>query len=62
MKKRFWRTFGATSASLRWHLGVVTQPIDVIRDCLPNAELLVLEGIDETEQGILLGVRSKKSP
>ena len=29
---------------------------------MPNADLLVLEGIDETEEGVLLRVRSKETP
>jgi transposase len=40
----------------------VSQPIDVVRDCLPNADLLELEGIDETEEGIVVQVRRKKTP
>jgi hypothetical protein len=30
----------------------VSQLIDVVRDYLPNADLLELEGVDETEVGI----------
>ena len=33
----------------------MSQPIDVIRDSLPDPDLLKLEGIDETEEGIVLG-------
>jgi transposase len=47
---------------LVWHLEVVSQPIDVVRNSLPLPDLLELEGMEDTEQGILLRVRSKKTP
>ena len=40
----------------------MSQPIDVVRDRLPNPDLLKLEGIDETEEAIVLRVWSKKPP
>jgi transposase len=40
----------------------VSQPIDVVRDSLPNPDLLVLEGIDETKKGVVVRVRSKEIP
>ncbi|MGH9401019.1 MAG: ISL3 family transposase [Terriglobia bacterium] len=40
----------------------MSHPIDVVRDSLPNADLLELGGIEESEEGIVLQVRNKKPP
>ena len=36
--------------------------MDVVRSSLPNPDLLELEGIDQTEKGIVLRVQSKETP
>jgi transposase len=40
----------------------MSQPVDIVRSSLPNPDLLELEGIDETEDGIVLRARSKEAP
>jgi hypothetical protein len=61
-RRRFWRTSGASSTASVWYLGVVSQQIDVVGDSLPKPDLLVLEGIDETEKGVVIRIRSKEIP
>jgi len=36
--------------------------MDVVRSSLPNPDLLELEGIDQTEKGIVPRVQSKETP
>ena len=38
------------------------QPIDIVRGSLPAPEHLVLEGVDETESGVIVRARSKETP
>jgi transposase len=59
---RFWRTFGAGSIGMASHPQGMSQPVDIVRSSLPNSDLLELEGIDETEDGIVLRARSKEAP
>jgi transposase len=45
-----------------WYLGGVSQLTDIIRSSLPNPDALELAGIDESEDGRVLRVRSQESP
>ena len=47
---------------MAWHLKAMSQPVDIVRSSLPNPDLLELEGIDETEEGIVLRARSGQRP
>ncbi|MGO9274979.1 MAG: ISL3 family transposase [Terriglobia bacterium] len=38
------------------------QPIDIVHASLPEPESLVMDGVDQTEKGIVLRVRSKGTP
>jgi hypothetical protein len=40
----------------------VSQPIDIVRNSLPAPERLVLEGVEQTETGIIVRVRGKTAP
>ena len=40
----------------------MSQPIDIVRSSLPVPEQLALEGVDETESGVIVRVRAKGTP
>jgi len=53
-----WRTFGAGSIGLVWFVRVVNRPTGAVRSSSPNPNLLVLEEVDQSQEGITLRVRS----
>ena len=40
----------------------MSQPIDIVRDSLPAPERLVLEGVEQTETGIIVRVGEHQEP
>jgi len=56
--KWVWRTSGAGSIGLVWYVRVVNRPTGAVRSSSPNPNLLVLEEVDQSQEGITLRVRS----
>ena len=60
--KWVWRTSGAGSIGLVWYVRVVNRPTGAVRSSSPNPNLLVLEEVDQSQEGITLRVDGAETP